>query len=126
MTYRNGIHVVLAVAFVLVATLSGTALTARRTTHFTLNAAVRLDGAVLPPGTYVFEIANPDGGSNVTRVLDRKRSKVYVTAITRAVTRRPSAHLDATLVFGEASPSAPRRVNAWYPAGETTGREFLR
>ena len=126
MTFRNAVRVVVAAVCVLAATLTGGATPFNRTTYFTFNAPVRLQGVLLPAGEYVFEIANPDTDANVTRVMNRKRSKVYATALSRVVTRPPSGRLDAAIIFGETVSSAPRPVNGWYPAGETSGREFLR
>ncbi len=114
-----------AAAFVLAATFTGAAMTPRRTTYFTFNNPVRLTGVLLPAGAYVFEIGNPDTASDVVRVLDRKRVKVYATALTRTVTRPPAQGLDALIVFGEARPGSPRTISAWYPAGDSTGRAFL-
>ena len=126
MTFRNAVRVVVAAVCVLAATLTGDATPFNRTTYFTFNAPVRLQGVLLPPGEYVFEIANPDTDANVTRVMNRKRSKVYASALSRVVTRPPNGRLDAAIIFGETVASAPRPVNGWYPAGETSGREFLR
>jgi hypothetical protein len=126
MTFRNAVLVVVSAVCILAATLSGGATTLNRTTYFTFNAPVRLYGVLLPAGVYVFEIANPDSGSNVTRVMDRKRSKTYVNGLTRVVTRPAAGRLDAAIIFGETVTSAPRHVSGWYPEGETTGREFLR
>lgn len=126
MTLRIAVRVVAAAVCVLAATLTGGATTFNRMTYFTFNAPVRVHGVLLPPGVYVFEIANPDSGSNITRVMDRTRSKVYANALTRVVTRPAARRLDAAIIFGETVTSAPRPVNGWYPAGETSGREFLR
>ena len=127
MSLRRAVHLACVVAAVTVVAASGTAATPlNRATYFTFTTPVRLTGVLLPAGAYVFEIANPTTASNVVRVLDRKRSKVYVTALTSTVTRPAASRLDATIVFGEASPAAPRRINAWYPEGDTTGRQFLR
>jgi len=126
MTFRNAVRVVVAAVCVLAATLTGGATPFNRMTYFTFNAPVRVHGVLLPPGVYVFEIANPDSGSNVTTIMDRKRSKVYANALSRVVTRPQAGRLDAAIIFGETVTSAPRPVNGWYPAGETSGREFLR
>lgn len=126
MTFRNAVRVVVAAVCVLAATLTGGATPFNRMTYFTFNAPVRVHGVLLPPGVYVFEIANPESDSNVTRVMDRKRSKVYASALTRVVTRPPAGRLDAAIVFGETVTPGPRPVNGWYPDGETSGREFLR
>lgn len=126
MTFRNAVRVVVAAVCVLAATLTGGASPFNRMTYFTFNAPVRLQGVLLPPGEYVFEIANPHTDANVTRVMDRKRSKVYANALSRVVTRPRSRQLDAAIIFGETVAAAPRPVTGWYPAGETSGREFLR
>ena len=126
MTFRNAVRVVVAAVCVLAATLTGGASPFNRMTYFTFNAPVRVHGVLLPPGVYVFEIANPESDSNVTRVMDRKRSKTYVNGLTRVVTRPAAGRLDAAIIFGETVTSAPRHVSGWYPEGETTGREFLR
>ena len=126
MTFRNAVCVGVSAACVLAATSIGGATPFNRATYFTFNAPVRLHGVLLPAGEYVFEIANPNSGADVTKVTDRKRSKVYANALSRVVTRPPSRQLDAAIIFGETVASAPRPVNGWYPAGETSGREFLR
>ena len=126
MTFRNAVRVVVAAVCVLAATLTGGASPFNRMTYFTFNAPVRVHGVLLPPGVYVFEIGNPNTDSNVTRVMDRKRTKVYANALTRVVTRPPAGRLDAAIVFGETVTPGPRPVNGWFPAGETSGREFLR
>lgn len=110
--------------WLLAGTSPATAITAQRTTYFTFSAAVRLMDVELPPGPYVFEIANPYTSANVVRVMDRRRSKVYVTAITRPVTRPSARRLDASIVFREDESGKPRRIAAWYFEGETAGREF--
>jgi len=126
MSFRNAICVVVSAVCVMAATSIGGATPFNRATYFTFNAPVRLQGVLLPAGQYVFEIANPNSGADVTRVTDRKRSKVYATALSRVVTRPQDRQLHAAIIFGETVASAPRPINGWYPAGETSGREFLR
>jgi hypothetical protein len=116
---------VLTAAGILAATLTATASPFNRATYFTFRTSVTLPGAVLPPGEYVFEIANPNGGADVVVVRNKERSKLHVLAMTRTVTRERSHKLEAAIVLGEASRSEPRRVKAWYADGDTSGREFL-
>lgn len=118
MSFRNAICVVVSAVCVMAATSIGGATPFNRATYFTFNAPVRQQ--------HVFEIANPNSGADVTRVTDRKRSKVYATALSRVVTRPQDRQLHAAIIFGETVASAPRPINGWYPAGETSGREFLR
>jgi hypothetical protein len=127
MCFRKAIRFtgVAAAVWLLTATSSATAITPQRTTYFTFGAAVRLADVVLPPGRYVFEIARPHTAANVVRVMDGRRSKVYLMAITRPVTRPSAWNLDASIVFREDDFRRPRGIAAWYPEGETTGRQFL-
>lgn len=115
---------VLAVLWVAAATLS--AVTFDWTTYFTFTKPVKAAGVVLPAGSYVFDITNPHTSADVVRVRDRKRMKQYVLTLTRPVTRPADGRLDASIVFGEGSATVPPPIRAWYPAGETTGREFLK
>ena len=124
--FRKALQVtcVLAALSVVAATLSATTL--NRTTYFAFDKPVRVTGVLLPPGDYVFEIANPTTASNVVRIADRKKTKVYVSALTRPTVRPSTQRLDAVIVFGEANRTTPRTIHAWYPAGVTTGYEFLK
>ena len=97
----------------------------RRTTHFTFSRAVQIPGAALPAGTYIFEVANPDGQGDIVRVLSSDRKQVFVMKFTRPIYRQADRNLKATISLGEAPAGTPPPVTAWYPENETRGREFL-
>jgi hypothetical protein len=103
----------------------GAFIDARRTTYFTFSRSVQLPGVTLPAGTYIFEIANPDGGANAVVVRSRDRSKVYALKLTLGIYRPQSHDLKPAIAFGETPAGTPPPVKAWYPQGETLGREFL-
>ena len=103
----------------------GAFIDARRTTHFTFSRSVQLPGVTLPAGTYIFEIANPTGGSNAVVVRSRDRSKVYALKLTQGIYRQKSGDMKPAITFGETPAGTPPPVKAWYPQGETLGREFL-
>jgi hypothetical protein len=98
---------------------------ARRTTYFTFGRSVQLPGVTLPAGTYEFEVANAGSSSNVVLVRSRDRSIVHAFKLTRSIYRPASRNLDAAITLGETSAGNPPPVTAWYPEGETRGREFL-
>ena len=110
---------------VLAMSSTGAAMDTRRTTHFTFSGPVQLPGVTLPAGTYTFEVANPDSGSDVVTVKSRDRKKVYLMQFTRSVYRESTGKLDATIALGESSAGNPPPVKAWYPQFETRGREFI-
>ena len=97
----------------------------RRTTYFTFDHAIQLPGVTLPAGSYAFEVANPYTSSNIVRVASRDRKKVFVMRITRFVHRPVTGNLKATISLGESPAGSPQPIRAWYPQGETLGREFI-
>jgi hypothetical protein len=97
----------------------------RRTTYFTFSGTVRLPGVSLPAGTYVFEVANPDGQADIVRVLSRDRKTVHLMKFTRFVYRTSNGNMKAIASLGETPAGTPPPVTAWYPHSETRGREFI-
>jgi hypothetical protein len=104
---------------------SATGMDTRRTTYFTFSGAVQLPGAALPAGTYIFEVANPDGGADIVRVLSRDRKKVYLMKFTRSIYRNSRGDLNAIVSLGETPAGTPPPVKVWYPQSETRGHEFI-
>ena len=84
-----------------------------------------MPGVTLPAGTYIFEVVNPDGGSDVVRVLSRDRKKVHLMKFTRSIYRESTGDLKAIVSLGETPAGTPPPVKAWYPQFETRGREFI-
>lgn len=127
MLVRRIVHTLCGVVFlgVLGTSAAGAIADSRRTTYFTFSGAVQMPGVVLPAGTYIFEVANPDGGSDIVQVLSRDRRKVHLMRFTRFVHRAARGNLDATLGLGESSAGTPPPVKTWYPQSETRGREFI-
>jgi hypothetical protein len=96
-----------------------------RTTYFTFSRAVQLPGALLPAGSYTFELADPHHAFDIVHVMSRDRERVRLTAFTRIIERPASEELLAAVVFGESSASTPPQINAWYPQDERVGRQFI-
>jgi hypothetical protein len=126
MLARKIVHTLLGVVLLgVLATSTTGAMNASRTTYFTFSGTVQLPGVALEKGTYIFEVANPNGGSDVVKVLSRDRKKVYLMRLTRAIERRSGGNLDAAITLGETAAGIPPKVKAWYPQSETRGREFI-
>jgi hypothetical protein len=130
MRVRTIVHmlfgVVLLAVFATSATSAKSAMgNARRTTYFTFSRTVQMPGVALPAGTYIFEVANPDGGSDVVRVLSRDRKQVLLMSFTRTIYREAKGDLKAIVSLGESPAGNPPPVKAWYPQFETRGREFI-
>ena len=127
MLVRKIVHTLCGVVLlgVFAASTTGAFVDVRRTTYFTLSGTVQLPGVALPAGTYIFEVANPDGGGDIVRVLSRDRKKSYLMQFTHFVERPSRGKLDATITLGETSAGVPPKVTAWYPQSEVRGRAFI-
>ena len=99
--------------------------TPARTTYLTFNVPIGLPGVTLPAGTYIFERAEPFGNPNVVRVLARDRSAVYLMALTRTIPRPHGMKSDVFVTLGEAVAGRVRPITAWFPAGGSSGNEFI-
>jgi len=116
-----------AIAAVVVGLFVATSVSAipfNKETHFRFASSVALPGVVLPAGTYVFELADPNTSRSVVRVRNPQRSQVYLQALTRKVTRDPSIK-SHTVKLGEAPSGTPRPILVWYPEAESVGHEFI-
>ncbi len=82
MRVRRLVHILCGVVLLgVVATTPTRALDARHTTHFTFRAPVALPGVTLPPGSYVFEVLNPDMSGDLVRVSTRDRNRTVRAAV---------------------------------------------
>jgi hypothetical protein len=114
--------VALAVVTLAAAHISASPLLSRRE-FLTFSQPVALPGVSLVPGTYVFELADPDT-SNVVRVRDRVSNRVAFTGFTFRI-NRPVGKRDSKVVLGEAKKGNPAPVLAWYPTDQELGYQFI-
>jgi len=127
MRLRKIVHILCGVVLlgVVATTPTGAIENAHRTTYFTFRAPVALPGVTLPPGSYVFEVLNPDMSADLVRVSSRDHSKTYALQFTRHVHRDRRGDMKSIITLGEAASGTPQRIKTWFPENETTGREFL-
>jgi len=86
---------------------------------------VRQPGVALGSGTYIFEVANPETSGDVVRVLSRDRSVSYFMGFTRHLARPRSMPSSAVVSLEEAARGTAPAITAWWPEGESTGRQFI-
>ena len=96
-----------------------------RTMFVTFSRPVQLPGVTLDAGTYIFEVANPLDTSDVVRVISRDRRRPYYLGLTRKIDRPANAPERMVMTFGEAPAGTPPPIDAWYPAADTLGRQFI-
>lgn len=96
-----------------------------RTAFLTFNRPVSLPGVSLGTGTYIFELADPNGDNNIVRVWSADRQRVYLTAFTYWIQRPSDMRRDQPVTFGESPTGTPTPIKAWFPEGSDSGREFI-
>ena len=97
---------------------------AHRTEYLTFSRSFGLPGVTLQSGTYVFELADPDGAYDLVRVLSRDRKTVYLTAFTYLVGRPADVPRAQIVSFNEASPDGAMPISVWW-YDESVGRQFV-
>jgi hypothetical protein len=87
----------------------------------TFSGPVALPGISLGAGTYVF--ARPS--ANVLQVLSSDRRHPYAMLLTVATTRADSIDSYQIVLGPRMAEGAPRRIEAWFVPGESTGQELI-
>ena len=87
--------------------------------QLTFSGPVSLPGVALAPGTYIFR--KPAG--NVLQVSNAKHQP-YALLMTRPVSRGRTDGYEIVLGTPLAD-GAPRRIEAWFAPGESTGQELI-
>ena len=94
-------------------------------TILTFSGPVALPGLTLNAGTYVFELADPNGNDDAVVVMNEDRNHVYFLGMTKPVRRPANLPKDQAVAFGVAERGAPVPITRWYPIGEAFGHQFI-
>ncbi len=97
---------------------------AEHTAYLTFSRPIGLPGVTLGSGTYIFELANPDGAHDLVRVFSRDRKTLYLTAYTHPVSRPEVVPGTQFVSFREAAPDGPLPIAVWWSDG-LAGRQFV-
>jgi len=85
---------------------------------------VEIPGQVLPPGTYVFKLADTTADRNVVQIFNKRQDHIYATLL--AV---PDYRMEPTgktvINFEERASNAPEAVKAWFYPGDNYGYDFV-
>ena len=101
------------------------AIVPERTTYLTFARTVRVPGATLTSGTYIFELVGSFAAPGVVRVSSRDRKVSYFMGFTKAVERPRDLRSDASVTLGEPGRGEPPPIDVWWPIGESSGRQFV-
>jgi hypothetical protein len=93
-------------------------------TVFTFSGPVEIPGQVLPPGTYVFKLADSASDRNIVQVYNKNENHLYGTLLTIPDYRlRPASK--PIITFDERAADSPEAVKAWFYPGENYGHDFV-
>jgi len=89
----------------------------------TFSQAIQIPGQVLPAGTYLFKLADPNN-LDVVHIFNSEGTRLYATLETiTAERRKPSGHTVVTL--GEQPDGRPETLVKWFYPGSTSGHELV-
>jgi hypothetical protein len=85
---------------------------------------VEIPGSLLPPGTYVFKLANSDSDRHIVQIFSADERHVYATLL--AI---PDERLEPTgktaITFEERAKDTPEAIKAWFYPGDNVGQRFV-
>src|SRR5260370_41614819 len=103
---------------------SGSAQTYDKRTVFPFSGPVALPGVTLPPGQYVFRLADPAGSRKVVQVLSADGKTPYGMFFSLPAERFEPASTPE-VQFMETASGMPAAINAWWYPGDPRGYGFM-
>lgn len=91
--------------------------------RLTFSQAIAIPGQVLPPGTYLFKLADQDH-LNLVRIFNAQGTRLYATLQT-VPTERSEPTGDAIITLAEQPQGGPETLLKWFYPGNTDGHQFV-
>jgi hypothetical protein len=89
----------------------------------TFSQAIEIPGQILPAGTYMFKLADPND-LDLVRIFNSEGTRLYATLETvRTERRRPTG--DTVVVLAEQPDGRRETLVKWFYPGSTSGHEFV-
>lgn len=93
-------------------------------TNVTLNAPLEIPGQVLPPGNYVFQLADSQVVRNIVQIFNEDKTHLIATVV--GVTAYRLEPSDTTLITREEEPAGhPEVLSRFFYAGDLSGVGFV-
>ena len=121
---RAGVSVCLFAVLAVIPSTSANAQTFDQRTYFTFDQPVALPGVTLPPGKYMFRLADPASGRRVVQVLDAEGKRPYAMLMS-IPTMSVAPPSQPEVRFMETREAERPAVRSWWHPGQSYGREFL-
>jgi len=98
--------------------------TRNKKTVVTTTQPLRVPGATLPPGKYVFKLVDSVSDRNIVQILNEDETQIHAT-ILALPNRRLKPAGDNQFALWETPKGSPRALKAWFYPGDTFGQEFV-
>jgi hypothetical protein len=89
----------------------------------TFNQAIEIPGQILPAGTYLFKLADPNN-LDLVRIFNSEGTRLYATLET-ATAERSKPTGDTVVVLAEQPDGGHETLVKWFYPGSTSGHEFV-
>ena len=112
-----------AIASVLFLEVAARADEADQSTKITFSQAIEIPGQILPAGTYLFKLADPND-LDVVRIFNSQGTRLYATLQTITAERaKPTG--EAVVVLADQSEARAETLVKWFYPGDTSGHELV-
>jgi hypothetical protein len=112
-----------AIASVLFLEVAARADEADQSIKITFSQAIEIPGQVLPAGTYLFKLADPND-LDVVRIFNSEGTRLYATLQTITAERgKPTG--ETVVVLAEQPEGRPETLVKWFYPGNTSGHELV-
>jgi hypothetical protein len=93
-------------------------------TSVTFSSAVQIPGQVLPPGRYLFKLADSQSDPHIVQIFTEDRRELVATI--RAISAyRLNPTNDTLMTFKERPSGSPEAVSRWFYPGHPAGLAFV-
>jgi len=112
-----------AIASVLFLEVAARADEADQSIKITFSQAIGIPGQILPAGTYLFKLADPND-LDLVRIFNSEGTRLYATLQTITAERgKPTG--DTVVVLAEQPEGRPETLVKWFYPGNTSGHELV-
>lgn len=89
-----------------------------------LNAPVEVPGTVLPPGQYIFKLADSQAERTIVQIFNQDQSQILATVLA-VPAYRSEATGEPVIRLEERPKGTPEAIGEWFFAGESAGVQFV-
>jgi len=93
-------------------------------TIITFSDSVEIPGQILPPGSYIFKLADSSSYRHIVQIWTEDQRQIIAT-IVAIPAQRTEARDYTTVTFDERPGTSPMALRTWFYPGDTTGQEFV-